>query len=201
VKNFCIERASVLPAVSSFSREWINQIARASRVATVVTPPPRAMPSHVLASSALSLSPRTALRASRRSPRAARVVVAAASSSADPATGKKHANATDDVVVVVDAAAAPRRRFLATALATALASSLASSGSSAIASTVFEGAYIDPNHPHCPRAVDANGVITGIDPVPFREGAGCRGYKKKNEARPISHWSPYDRVGVVNYIP
>ena len=144
------------------------------------------MPSHVLASSALSLSPRTALRASRRSPRAARVVVAAASSSADPATGKKHANATDDVVVVVDAAAAPRRRFLATALATALASSLASSGSSAIASTVFEGAYIDPNHPHCPRAIDANGVITGIDPVPFREGAGCRGYKKKNEADAIA---------------
>ena len=90
---------------------------------------------------------------------------------------------------------------LRAALATALASSLASSSSSAIASTVFEGAYIDPNHPHCPRAVDANGVITGIDPVPFREGAGCRGYKKKNEARPISHWSPYDRVGVVNYIP
>ena len=25
-------------------------------------------------------------------------------------------------------------------------------------STVFAGKYIDPNHPHCPREIDANGV-------------------------------------------
>lgn len=44
--------------------------------------------------------------------------------------------------------------------------------------TVFAGRYIDPNHPHCPREIDADGVITGIDPVPFVKGSGCRGYKK-----------------------
>ena len=43
---------------------------------------------------------------------------------------------------------------------------------------MFAGQYIDPNHPHCPREIDAQGVITGIDPVPFVKGSGCRGYKK-----------------------
>ena len=30
------------------------------------------------------------------------------------------------------------------------------------------------------------GVITGIDPVPFAEGRGCRGYKKANEASAVA---------------
>ena len=30
------------------------------------------------------------------------------------------------------------------------------------------------------------GVITGIDPVPFVKGAGCRGYPKKKEAEFIA---------------
>lgn len=53
------------------------------------------------------------------------------------------------------------------------------------ASTVFAGKYIDPNHPHCPREIDANGVISGVDPVPFAKGRGCRGYKKKNESAAV----------------
>ena len=53
------------------------------------------------------------------------------------------------------------------------------------ASTVFAGKYIDPNHPHCPREIDANGVISGVDPVPFAKGRGCRGYKKKNESQAV----------------
>jgi len=62
------------------------------------------------------------------------------------------------------------------------------------AATVFAGKYIDPNHPHCPREIDADGVISGVDPVPFAKGRGCRGYKKKNEAAAveagkISLWS------------
>ena len=51
---------------------------------------------------------------------------------------------------------------------------------------MFAGKYIDPNHPHCPRAIDEAGVITGIDPVPFAEGRGCRGYKKANEASAVA---------------
>lgn len=77
----------------------------------------------------------------------------------------------------------PTRAFLAAALAATLASAPVDP---AFASTVFEGKYIDPNHPHCPRAIDEAGVITGIDPVPFAEGRGCRGYKKANEASAVA---------------
>lgn len=51
------------------------------------------------------------------------------------------------------------------------------------ADNVFEGSYYDPNHPGCPRDIDANGVITGLDPIPFERGRGCRGVKKTNEAK------------------
>ena len=76
----------------------------------------------------------------------------------------------------------PTRAFLAAALAATLASAPVDP---ALASTVFEGKYIDPNHPHCPRDIDAAGVISGIDPVPFEKGRGCRGYKKANESKAI----------------
>lgn len=76
----------------------------------------------------------------------------------------------------------PTRAFLAAALAATLASAPVDP---AFASTVFEGKYIDPNHPHCPRDIDAAGVISGIDPVPFEKGRGCRGYKKANESKAI----------------
>jgi|TARA_B110000977_G_C11086268_1_gene494843 hypothetical protein len=32
---------------------------------------------------------------------------------------------------------------------------------------------------------DDAGVISGIDPVPFEKGRGCRGYKKANETKAI----------------
>lgn len=51
------------------------------------------------------------------------------------------------------------------------------------ADNVFEGSYYDPNHPGCPRDIDANGVITGLDPIPFERGRGCRGVKKTNAAK------------------
>ena len=35
------------------------------------------------------------------------------------------------------------------------------------------GVYADPNHPLCERTIDENGVIRGVDPVPFERGAGC----------------------------
>eukprot|EP00873_Tetraselmis_striata_P025642 jgi/Tetstr1/445906/TSEL_033535.t1 len=43
----------------------------------------------------------------------------------------------------------------------------------ASATTVFAGVYNDPNHPGCPRTIDATGKIEGVDPVPFRRGDGC----------------------------
>lgn len=63
-------------------------------------------------------------------------------------------------------------------VAAAVAAAVALTPAAATAATVFAGRYIDPNHPHCPREIDAEGVITGIDPVPFVKGSGCRGYKK-----------------------
>lgn len=51
------------------------------------------------------------------------------------------------------------------------------------ADNVFEGSYYDPNHPGCPRDIDANGVITGLDPIPFERGRGCRGVKKTNASK------------------
>eukprot|EP00193_Tetraselmis_chui_P019578 CAMPEP_0177774568 /NCGR_PEP_ID=MMETSP0491_2-20121128/13589_1 /TAXON_ID=63592 /ORGANISM="Tetraselmis chuii, Strain PLY429" /LENGTH=178 /DNA_ID=CAMNT_0019292981 /DNA_START=171 /DNA_END=707 /DNA_ORIENTATION=- len=39
--------------------------------------------------------------------------------------------------------------------------------------TVFAGLYDDPNHPGCPRTIDVTGKIEGVDPVPFKRGAGC----------------------------
>ena len=45
--------------------------------------------------------------------------------------------------------------------------------SAAPAVTVFAGEYNDPNHPGCPRSIDSTGKIEGIDPVPFKRGAGC----------------------------
>ena len=51
------------------------------------------------------------------------------------------------------------------------------------ADSVFEGSYYDPNHPGCPRDIDANGLITGLDPIPFERGRGCRGVKKTNAAK------------------
>jgi F-box protein 18 (helicase) len=76
----------------------------------------------------------------------------------------------------------PTRAFLAATLAATLVSAPVDP---ALAATVFTGKYIDPNHPHCPREIDASGVVSGIDPVPFEKGRGCRGYKKANEARAI----------------
>jgi hypothetical protein len=53
---------------------------------------------------------------------------------------------------------------------------------SAPVETIFDGAYYDPNHPGCPRTiVPAKGggvTISGLDPVPFERGRGCRGVKK-----------------------
>lgn len=42
------------------------------------------------------------------------------------------------------------------------------------AETVFSGVYADPNHPMCDRTIDDNGVIRGVDPVPFARGSGCK---------------------------
>ena len=53
---------------------------------------------------------------------------------------------------------------------------------SAPVETIFDGAYYDPNHPGCPRTiVPAKGggvTISGLDPIPFERGRGCRGVKK-----------------------
>lgn len=57
-------------------------------------------------------------------------------------------------------------------LSAALATTLASQ-QPALASTVYAGVYADPNHPLCERTIDENGVIRGVDPVPFERGAGC----------------------------
>ena len=76
----------------------------------------------------------------------------------------------------------PTRAFLAATLAATLVSAPVDA---AFAQTVFAGSYIDPNHPHCPREIDDGGVISGIDPVPFQKGRGCRGYKKANESKAI----------------
>eukprot|EP00798_Chlamydomonas_sp_ICE-L_P030365 gene30365-35370_t len=43
----------------------------------------------------------------------------------------------------------------------------------AMASTIFSGVYADPNHPKCERTIDEDGVIRGVDPVPFARGSGC----------------------------
>ena len=54
--------------------------------------------------------------------------------------------------------------------------------SSTPSSTIFDGSYYDPNHPGCPRAIAPalkGGVtISGLDPIPFERGRGCRGVKK-----------------------
>jgi len=105
------------------------------------------------------LAPRA--RASRAAPRAARAPAAVASAETRDRVPSAFAAATLAATLVL-APADP-----------------------AAATTVFAGKYIDPNHPHCPREIDADGVITGIDPVPFVKGSGCRGYKKKNEAAAI----------------
>mmetsp|Transcript_31368 Transcript_31368/g.43523 ORF Transcript_31368/g.43523 Transcript_31368/m.43523 type:complete len:250 (-) Transcript_31368:229-978(-) len=42
-----------------------------------------------------------------------------------------------------------------------------------LAATVFSGVYSDPNHPKCERTIDEDGVIRGVDPVPFARGSGC----------------------------
>ena len=105
------------------------------------------------------LAPRA--RASRAAPRAARAPAAGASAETRDRVPSAFAAATLAATLVL-APADP-----------------------AAATTVFAGKYIDPNHPHCPREIDADGVITGIDPVPFVKGSGCRGYKKKNEAAAV----------------
>mmetsp|Transcript_17258 Transcript_17258/g.37550 ORF Transcript_17258/g.37550 Transcript_17258/m.37550 type:complete len:255 (+) Transcript_17258:87-851(+) len=43
----------------------------------------------------------------------------------------------------------------------------------ALAGTIFSGVYSDPNHPMCERTIDDQGVIRGVDPVPFAPGSGC----------------------------
>jgi hypothetical protein len=64
----------------------------------------------------------------------------------------------------------------------AFAKSFAKPQDSAPVETIFDGAYYDPNHPGCPRTiVPAKGggvTISGLDPVPFERGRGCRGVKK-----------------------
>ena len=78
-----------------------------------------------------------------------------------------------------------RSRPSAFAAATLAATLVLAPADPAAATTVFAGKYIDPNHPHCPREIDADGVITGYRPRSLRQGSGCRGYKKKNEAAAI----------------
>ncbi|KAK3245619.1 hypothetical protein CYMTET_44822 [Cymbomonas tetramitiformis] len=38
--------------------------------------------------------------------------------------------------------------------------------------SVFTGKYFDSNHPGCPRNIDSNGVLEGLDPDPFVPGQG-----------------------------
>ena len=63
--------------------------------------------------------------------------------------------------------------------------------------TVFAGDYYDPNHPGCPRTIDARGVVSGLDPVPFARGRGCRGVKKANLERTsekFTKWSVQSKI-------
>ena len=63
--------------------------------------------------------------------------------------------------------------------------------------TVFAGDYYDPNHPGCPRSIDARGVVSGLDPVPFARGRGCRGVKKANLERTsekFKKWSVRSKI-------
>ena len=63
--------------------------------------------------------------------------------------------------------------------------------------TVFAGDYYDPNHPGCPRTIDARGVVSGLDPVPFARGRGCRGVKKANLERTsekFKKWSVRSKI-------
>ena len=63
--------------------------------------------------------------------------------------------------------------------------------------TVFAGDYYDPNHPGCPRSIDARGVVSGFDPVPFARGRGCRGVKKADLERTsekFKKWSVRSKI-------
>eukprot|EP00239_Pterosperma_sp_CCMP1384_P012521 CAMPEP_0197861254 /NCGR_PEP_ID=MMETSP1438-20131217/37169_1 /TAXON_ID=1461541 /ORGANISM="Pterosperma sp., Strain CCMP1384" /LENGTH=132 /DNA_ID=CAMNT_0043478363 /DNA_START=375 /DNA_END=773 /DNA_ORIENTATION=+ len=55
---------------------------------------------------------------------------------------------------------------------TAVASTVLASPAPSQAASVFTGTYLDSNHPGCPRAIDSNGVLTGLDPDPFVPGQG-----------------------------
>jgi hypothetical protein len=121
------------------------------------------------------VSPRAARSSRARSSRRARVVASSPRTTRDD----------DDDAAASSGVARALRRPARFAFAATLAATLAATPP-ALAATVFAGKYIDPNHPHCPRAIDEAGVITGIDPVPFAEGRGCRGYKKANEASAVA---------------
>ena len=63
--------------------------------------------------------------------------------------------------------------------------------------TVFAGDYYDPNHPGCPRSIDARGLVSGLDPVPFARGRGCRGVKKSDLERTsekFKKWSVRSKI-------
>ena len=104
------------------------------------------------------LAPRA--RASRAAPRAARAPAAVASAETRDRVPSAFAAATLAATLVL-APADP-----------------------AAATTVFAGKYIDPNHPHCPREIDADGVITGIDPVPFVKGPDAAGTRRRTKPPP-----------------
>lgn len=85
----------------------------------------------------------------------------------------------------VSTAALPRvaPRPLVAALVAASLSLTDVDVASAKDASVFAGEYYDPNHPGCPRSIDAKGVVRGLDPVPFKRGRGCRGVKKSDLAK------------------
>ena len=91
------------------------------------------------------------------------------------------------------------QRVCVTALASfVVASSRALDDARAATPTRFAGDYADPNHPGCPRAIDARGNVSGLDPVPFARGRGCRGVKKSDQRKAASKFNAWTIKGKIN---
>ena len=87
---------------------------------------------------------------------------------------------------------------LVTSTAISLSITLCAPSASMAKTTVFAGNYYDPNHPGCPRSIDAKGVVRGLDPVPFKRGKGCRGVKKDNVEKTEAKFKPWKVPGNIN---
>lgn len=144
---------------------------RTPRSAFARSPPPSHMTSLVTARANCRVT--TGNRSERTHARVERVMASAVSTSSRV------------FVAALASAAVSADTAFAKPVATAQTLERSSTPSSTIrapSSTIFDGSYYDPNHPGCPRAIAPalkGGVtISGLDPIPFERGRGCRGVKK-----------------------